>query len=62
MTFNENLARKNRAEKLQISGNKWAWVLPEIDGRRKMIAQARDNEMVWVHPNYKNGKNSKKKK
>ena len=62
MTFNEDLARKNRAEKLQISGDKWAWVLPETDGHRKMIAQARGNEMVWVHPNYKNGQNSKKKK
>ena len=62
MIFNENLARKNRAEKLQISGDKWAWVLPETDGCRKMIAQARNNEMVWVHPDYKNGQNSKKKK
>ena len=62
MKFNEELARKNGAEKLQISADKWAWVLPEIDRCRKMIAYARNNEMVWVHPDYKNGQNSKKKK
>ena len=62
MSFNEKLARKNRAEKLKISGDRWAWVLPEIDRCRKMIAYARNNEMVWVHPDYKNGQNSKKKK
>ena len=62
MTFNEDLARKNRAEKLQISGDEWAWVLPEIDNGRKMIAHARGTEMVWIHPDYKNGQNSKKKK
>ena len=62
MTFNEDLARKNRVEKLQISDDRWAWVLPEIENYRKMIAYARGNEIVWVHPDYKNGKNSKKKK
>ena len=62
MIFNEELARKNRAEKLQISDNNWAWVLPEIDRCRKMIAQAHNNEIVWVHPDYKNGQDSKKKK
>jgi len=62
MKFDEDLALKNKAEKLKISDDRWAWVLPEIDGCRKMIAQARGNEMVWVHPNYKNGKNSTKKK
>ena len=62
MKFNEDLARKNRAEKLQISGDRWAWVLPEIDKARKMIAYARNNEIVWVRPDYKNGQNSKKKK
>ena len=62
MKFNEDLARKNRAEKLQISGDRWAWVLPEIDKARKMIAYARNNEIVWVSPDYKNGQNSKKKK
>ena len=50
MIFNEDLARKNRAEKLQISGDQWAWVLPEIDNGRKMIAHARGTEMVWIHP------------
>ena len=62
MSFNEKLARKNRAEKLKISGDRWAWVLPEIDNGRKMIAYARGTEMVWIHPDYKNGQNSKKKK
>ena len=62
MRFNEKLALKNQAEKLQISENRWAWVLPEIDNGRKMIAYARGTEMVWIHPDYKNGQNSKKKK
>ena len=62
MNFNKALAEKNQAEKLQISEDRWAWVLPEIDRCRKMIAQARGNEIVWVHPDYKNGQNDKKKK
>ena len=62
MSFNEKLARKNRAEKLEISGNRRAWVLPEIDNGRKMIAYAHGTEMVWIHPNYKDEQNSKKKK
>ena len=62
MKFNEGLAKKNLAEKLKISADKWAWVLPEINNCRKMIAQARNNETVWVHPDYKNGQNNKKKK
>ena len=62
MKFNEGLARKNLAEKLKISADKWAWVLPEINNCRKIIAHARNNEIVWVHPDYKNGQNDKKKK
>ena len=62
MNFNKALAEKNQAEKLQISDDRWAWVLPEIDRCRKMIAYARNSEMVWIHPDYKNGQNSKKKK
>ena len=62
MSFNEKLATKNKAEKLEISGNSWAWVLPEIEDGRKMIAYARNNKLVWVHPEYKNGQNNKKKK
>ena len=62
MNFNKALAEINQAEKLQISEDRWAWVLPEIDRCRKMIAQARGNEIVWVHPDYKNGQNDKKKK
>ena len=60
--FDEKLAVKKRAEKLKISADKWAWVLPEIENYRKMIAYARGNEIVWVHPDYKNGQNTKKKK
>jgi len=62
MSFDEKLALKNRAEKLKISGDIRAWVLPEINDGRKMIAHARGTEMVWIHPDYKNGQNSKKKK
>jgi len=62
MIFDVDLAKKNKAEKLQISDDKWAWVLPEIENCRKMIAYARDNETVCVHPDYTNGQNIKKKK
>ena len=62
MNFNKTLAEKNQAEKLQISDDRWAWVLPEIDNCRKMIACARNNEVVWIHSDYKNGQNRKKKK
>jgi hypothetical protein len=62
MMFDEKLAVKKQAEKLKISADKWAWVLPEIENCRKMIAYARGNETVWVHPDYKNGQNNKKKK
>ena len=62
MNFNEGLAVKNSAEKLKISDDRWAWVLPEIDKFRKMIACARRTEIVWIHPDYKNGQNNKKKK
>ena len=62
MSFNEEMAQKNGAEKLEISDNTRAWVLPEIENGRKMIAYVRGSEMVWVHPNYKDEQNSKKKK
>lgn len=62
MSFDDKLALKNGAEKLKISGNIRAWVLPEIDDGRKMIAYVRGTEMVWIHPDYKNGQDSKKKK
>ena len=35
MMFDTKLAKKNKAEKLKISGDKWAWVLPEIENCRK---------------------------
>ena len=62
MSFNEGLATKNKAEKLEISGNSWAWVLPEIQNGRKMIAYAQNNDLVWVHPEYKDEQDSKKQK
>ena len=62
MNFNLKLAKKNQAEKLEISDNTWAWVLPEKEGCRKMIAYALNNKTVWVHPDYKNGQDDKKKK
>ena len=62
MNFNEGLAKKNKAEKLEISGDSWAWVLPEIQDSRKMIAYARNNKLVWVHPEYKDEQVNKKQK
>ena len=62
MKFDLKLAKKNQAEKLKISDGKWAWVLPEIENCRKMIAYDLGDNMVWVHPDYKNGQDTKKKK
>tara|TARA_R100000908_G_scaffold62828_1_gene42534 strand:- start:450 stop:647 length:198 start_codon:yes stop_codon:yes gene_type:complete len=62
MSFDQELAEKKSAEKLQISDNSWAWVLPEIENGRKMIAYARQNKIVWIHPEYQNGQNNKKEK
>ena len=62
MNFNQELAKKNLAEKLEISDNSWAWVLPESENYRKMIAYALGKKFVWIHPEYQNGQNNKKEK
>jgi len=61
MSFNEDLANENGVEKLNVSGAKWAWVLPEKDRYRKMVAYAHNKKWVWIHPDYKNGQDNKKK-
>lgn len=62
MNFNQELAEKKSAEKLKISDNRWAWVLPESENYRKMIAYALGKKFVWIHPEYQNGQNNKKEK
>tara|TARA_B100000519_G_C14257828_1_gene445968 strand:- start:1975 stop:2163 length:189 start_codon:yes stop_codon:yes gene_type:complete len=62
MKFNEQLALKNGAEKVKNGKVFWAWLLPETDGFRKMVAYARKNDIFWIHPEYQNGQNDKKKK
>jgi|TARA_R110000744_G_C19239979_1_gene549121 hypothetical protein len=62
MIFNEELALKNKAENMKISDDKSAWVLPENNRCRKMVAYALNKEWVWIHPDYKNGQDNKKKK
>tara|TARA_R100000995_G_C3411876_1_gene89761 strand:+ start:171 stop:359 length:189 start_codon:yes stop_codon:yes gene_type:complete len=62
MKFNEDLALENGAEKVKNGEVFWAWLLPIKEGYRKMIAYARHDEIFWVHPEYKNGQNDKKKK
>tara|TARA_A100001201_G_scaffold130099_1_gene115721 strand:+ start:215 stop:403 length:189 start_codon:yes stop_codon:yes gene_type:complete len=62
MKFNEQLALKNGAEKVKNGKVFWAWLLPEEDGFRKMVAYARKNDIFWIHPEYQNGQNDKKKK
>tara|TARA_Y100001938_G_scaffold145753_1_gene223170 strand:- start:44330 stop:44545 length:216 start_codon:yes stop_codon:yes gene_type:complete len=62
MTFNEDLAVKNGAEKMKISDDRSAWVLPEKESFRKMIAYAQKERWIWIHPQYKNGQDDKKKK
>ena len=58
MKFNEQLALKNGAEKVKNGKVFWAWLLPEKDGFRKMVAYAHNNEIFWVHPDYKNGQDN----
>jgi hypothetical protein len=60
MKINRNLAKKNKVEKLKISENQTAWLLPKSDNFRKMIAYSYNNSITWVHPEYRDGKNSKK--
>ncbi len=62
MKFNEQLALKNGAEKVKNGKVFWAWLLPEKDGFHKMVAYARKNDIFWIHPEYQNGQNDKKKK
>ena len=62
MIFNEELALKNKAENMKISDDKSAWVLPEDNHCRKMVAYAQEKEWIWIHPDYKNGQYNNKKK
>jgi lauroyl/myristoyl acyltransferase len=36
--------------------------LPEKESFRKMIAYAQKERWIWIHPQYKNGQDDKKKK
>ena len=60
MKINLDLAKKNKVEKLKISEDQAAWLLPESNNFRKMIAYSYNNSITWVHPEYRDGKNRKK--
>lgn len=62
MKFNEDLALENGAEKVKNGKFFWAWLLPMTNGFRKMVAYAHNDEIFWIHPEYKNGQDNKKKK
>ena len=62
MKFNKDLALKNGAEKVKNGKLFWGCLLPIKDGYRKMVAYAHRDEIFWVHPEYKNGQDDKKKK
>ena len=55
---------KAGGERLEVSPKNYAFVLPEIDGCRKMIAYSVKSRWTWVHPDFRgsNGKNHQKKK
>tara|TARA_R100000008_G_C3577081_1_gene165943 strand:+ start:838 stop:1026 length:189 start_codon:yes stop_codon:yes gene_type:complete len=49
-------------ELFEIDEKTSAWVLPQIQNFRKLVALSRGGTWAWVHPEFKNGKNDKKKK
>ena len=55
MTFNDKLASENNVEKLKTPNGFWAWLLPEDQRSRKMVAYAHDKGWIWIHPDYSNG-------
>ena len=62
MKLDTKLAVENSAEKMKISPNTPAWVLPLKDGFHKMIAYIRGEKTVWVHPCFKLREKKKSKK
>ena len=58
------LVQQAGGERLEVSPEKHALVLPEENGSRKMIAYSVDSRWTWVHPDFResHGKNNKKKK
>lgn len=62
MIFNEELALKNGAKKVKNGDSFWAWLLPQEDGFRKMVAYARNDNIFWIHTAYQSSQNNKKKK
>lgn len=61
MKLNEKLASENNVEKLKTPNGFWAWLLPEDQRSRKMVAYAHDKGWIWIHPDYLNGQDNKKK-
>tara|TARA_R110002020_G_scaffold145866_2_gene320152 strand:+ start:1008 stop:1211 length:204 start_codon:yes stop_codon:yes gene_type:complete len=64
MKPNVDVIKKAGGERLEVSPKKHAFVLPEIDGFRKMVAYSVNSSWTWVHPDFResDGKNDKKKK
>ena len=55
---------KAGGERLEVSPKNYAFVLPETDGFRKMVAYSGNSRWTWVHCDFRgsNGKNRQKKK
>jgi len=53
-----------KAEKLKINGGASGWVLPEVNGFRKLIIYSVNSNFIWVSKVFRknHGKNDKKKK
>mgnify|MGYP003624906953 CR=1 FL=1 len=62
MKLDLNLNKKNNVEKVKISENQTAWLLPKCNNFCKMIAYSYNGDLAWVHPEYQNGQDHKKKK
>ena len=56
------LLKEKDCELFQINEKTSVWVLPQAQNFRKLVAQSNGGEWTWVHPEFKNGKNDKKKK
>ena len=64
MELNMEAIKQAGGERLEVSPENHAFVLPEIAGCRKMIAYSVKSRWTWVHPDFRanNGKNRQKKK
>ena len=62
MKLNLDLVKKNNVEKVKISKNQTAWLLPKSDDFCKMVAYSYNDSLTWIHPEYRDAENRKSRK